>query len=461
MKRTWSRCLAVAFVLLLGAALTATAGGKQEAAGGKAVTEITVWCMAFDPHVNGMTNVIEAFNKNSPTVKVVLEPQPGQAEMTSKMRAALSAGRGAQAFTTTGTTLTEWAVPGNIQPVSPAVVTIEQVKKDFLPENYIQCNLNNQIWAIGIPDPPGDCGIIVNVKHLKEAGLAVKEKFDSRDELLSYGKKLAKYEGGKLVRGGLSFQESNDPNYIYSYIVEIGGRFWDNDAQKFTLQTPEAREVLQFFYDIFAKHKLDSIELPDTLSALGQNLTSMGFMWPEFLPFASAAYPDLELEFMMKPPFKQGNIPIFSHTDTWNVVVPSYVEGAERDGTFAFLKYLISEEGQMLFLDANPGFSPLKKLTFNDPYYKTGKGKYLAPVIDAVKRGQYRYWGPFIDADVMLYDINWPNVDALIHGQTDVAGALGKMEKELNDQDARTRAKYPDAPKTIIYYDGFPADLKP
>ncbi|MBN1836673.1 MAG: extracellular solute-binding protein, partial [Spirochaetales bacterium] len=231
MKRVSFRCLIVALVLLLGAALTVTAGGKQEAAGGKAAaTEITVWCMAFDPHVNGMTNVIEAFNEKNPAVKVVLEPQPGQAEMTSKMRAALSAGRGAQAFTTTGTTLTEWAVPGNIQPVSPDVVTIEQVKKDFLPEYYIQCNLNNQIWAIGIPDPPGDCGVIVNAKHLREAGLAVKQKFDSRDELLSYGKKLAKYEGGKLVRGGLSFQESNDPNFIYSYIVEIGGRFWDNDA---------------------------------------------------------------------------------------------------------------------------------------------------------------------------------------------------------------------------------------
>ena len=37
---------------------------------------------------------------------------------------------------------------------------------------------------------------------------------------------------------------------------------------------------------------------------------------------------------------------------------------------------------------------------------------------------------------------------------------LAKSEKELNEQDARTRAKYPDAPKTNIYYGGLPADLK-
>jgi ABC-type glycerol-3-phosphate transport system substrate-binding protein len=162
----------------------------------------------------------------------------------------------------------------------------------------------------------------------------------------------------------------------------------------------------------------------------------------------------------MKPAFTGKKAPVFNHTDTWNVVVPSYVSGEERDATFAFLKYLISEEGQLLFLDANPGLSPLKSLVFNNAYYKTGKGKYLAPVIDAMKKGQYRYWGPFIDADVMLYQILWPNMDALFHKQVTVDQCLAKMEKELNEQDARTRAKYPDAPKTIIYWDKLPAGLE-
>jgi len=65
--------------------------------------KITVWCFAFDPHVNGFTNVIEAFNSKNPDIEVGLEPQPGQAELVSKMRAALAAGSGtAQAFNTPG-----------------------------------------------------------------------------------------------------------------------------------------------------------------------------------------------------------------------------------------------------------------------------------------------------------------------------------------------------------------------
>ena len=294
------------WVLLLAALL---AVGAATGAFAQKKTEITVWCMAFDPHVNGFTNVIEAFNKANPSIKVTLEPQPGQAEMTAKIRAALAAGKGdAAGFTTPGTTVFEFATTDTIQPVSPGVVTMAQVKKDFLPENFLQCNKNNAIWAIGIPDPPGDCGILVNLDHLQEAGLSVPAKFDSIDQLLQYAKKLAKSEGGKLVRGGLSFQESNDPNFVYSYIVENGGKFWDNDKQKFTLQTPQAKQVMQFFYDLFFTHKVDATNLPDTLSALSQNLTSMGFMWPEFLPFAQGLFPDLNFGFIMKPPFKKGNV---------------------------------------------------------------------------------------------------------------------------------------------------------
>ncbi len=443
---------------------SAIAGGKQEketetSPAKQEKVKITIWCMAFDPHVNGFTNVIEEFNSRQIDIEVILEPQPGQAEMVSKMRSALSAKKGAQAFTTPGTTITEWVVPGNLLPLSPDVVTTEQVKRDFLPENYIQCHIDEKIWAIGIPDPPGDAGLIVNVDHLKEAGLPVLEEFESVDQLLEYAKKLVKYDGDRIIRGGLSFQESNDPMFFYSYIADIGGEFWDNDAQKFTLQTKEARQVLQFFHDLFYKYNLDSVELPDTLSALSQNLTSMGFMWPEFLPFAESLYPDLDFGFIMKPSLS-GKKPPINHTDTWNVVVPSYVSGKEKDATFEFLRFLISEEGQLLFLDANPGLSPLKSLSFNHDYYKTGKGAYLAPVIEAMKAGRYRYWGPFIDADVMLYDILWPNIDAYLHNDISLDEALRKMETELNVQDARTRAKYPNAPKTVIYYDSLPPGLE-
>jgi len=167
--------------------------------------------MAFQPHVDGFNYVIEEFESTHPNIKVILEPQPGQADMAAKMRSSLSAGKGAHMFTTPGTTIMEWALPGNLQPVSPGVVTTEQVKREQLPENYLQCHLKEQIWAIGIPDTAGDIGLAINVDHLKEVGLPFVNKFKDMNQLLSYAKKLSVYEDGKLVRAGLSFQEPNDP----------------------------------------------------------------------------------------------------------------------------------------------------------------------------------------------------------------------------------------------------------
>ena len=107
--------------------------------------DLTLWCMAFDPHVDGFNNVIDKFSESHPNINVTLEPQPGQAEMTSKIRSSLSAGKGPHAFTTTGTTILEWAIPGNIQPVTPDVMSVAEAKRLLLPENILQCQLDGQV----------------------------------------------------------------------------------------------------------------------------------------------------------------------------------------------------------------------------------------------------------------------------------------------------------------------------
>lgn len=448
------------------AAETTVAGAETTAAGAETakpnVSEpvtITLWHMDWTPFTEGFANVVSGFKEKNPNITVQLEPQPGQTELVTKMRSALVSGKGASMFATPGTTILEWAIAGNLQPVTPGVFTVDWAKENLLPENLSHCNLNDQLWAVGIPDGPGDWAVIANTDHLKEAGLPVIDKFESMAQLLEYAKKLSKYDAsGKLVRAGLSFQESNDPIYFLSYVVDNGGKFWDNDNQKFTLNTPEAKEVLQFFYDIFYKEKFDSVELPDSATGLLQGLDSMAFMWSEFKPYAEGATPGLNLTTILKPAFKGTQSPKFSHTDTWDVVVPKYVTGLEKDATFEFLRYLISEEGQMKFLEKYPAISPLKKLTLENDFYTTGPGAYNKPMIDAIKAGgSLSHWGPYASLDVIVYNIIWPNLDALIHQQISVDECLVKMDKELNEQIEKDKQKYPDMPKTIIEWNGLSA----
>ncbi|MCL4418038.1 MAG: hypothetical protein M1365_15360, partial [Actinobacteria bacterium] len=82
-----------------------------------------------------------------------------------------------------------------------------------------------------------------------------------------------------------------------------------------------------------------------------------------------------------------------------------------------------------------------------------GKGAYLAPLIESLKAGNERYWGPFMSSDIFVYDILWPNMQAILSGQTTVDEGLAKIDTLLNEQNAKDRAKYPELGDTTIYYD--------
>lgn len=431
----------------------ASGGPSQTALSGK----LTVWSLEFDPHVQGWKNVAEGYMTRNPDVTVVVEPQGGQVDMGAKYKAALASGSGGDVFTVPGPDVYEMALAGNLVPLSPEVMTYDEAKKSLMPEYILQAPVDETLWAIGIPDPPGDAGLVVNVDQLTEAGLKVPARFASRDELLAYAEKLTTRSGDKLTRAGLGFQEANDGVFFLSYIVDQGGTFWDNDAQRFTLQTPEAKAAMQFFVDLFDRDRVDSFDLPNSIDGLLQGTTSMAFMWPEFMPFASGAAPENRYAFVQKPSFGGSQPPVFSHADTWNAVVPTYV--ANKALATDFIRYLASEEGQLKFLDANPGLSPLRSLVLTNDYYTTGKGAYLAPVIEAMKAGRMRFFGPFLDGSTLVYDNLWATMETILRGDISIDDGLAKIEELMNETVALSRQRLPNAGKTIIYFDALPADL--
>ena len=135
-------------------------------------------------------------------------------------------------------------------PLTPKLWSYEDAKKALWPEYILQSQVGNQVWAFGIPDPPGDTGMIANLDDLKAAGLEKVEKFSDSQQMLDYAGKLAMTTDGALTRAGLSARESNFGTYIYSYIADQGGQFWDNKTQKFDFNTPR-RKAMQLIIDLF------------------------------------------------------------------------------------------------------------------------------------------------------------------------------------------------------------------
>jgi ABC-type glycerol-3-phosphate transport system substrate-binding protein len=417
--------------------------------------EITLWYFAFAPHENGYKAVIEKYNQNvNANVTFNLESIPG-ADYDTKLRAALAAGQAPDVFNRHGPSIGEFASAGYLLPLSQNVATLDEVKTEFLLENYLQTASYGDVFAIGVPDPPGDAGLIINVDLAKEAGLDVPTAFESFDQLSEYAEKLTKRQGDTVVQAGLGFNEGNDPVYVNSYVVEQGKTFWDNATQKFTFSSPTAEATMQWFADIYLTKKWDSLDLPGDFDGVSQGVKAMSWLWPEYANFAKTVFPDLNLAFVGKPPFVAGNVPIFNHTDTWNAM--AYSGTNNREAVEDFLRYLKSPEAQLTFAEQNPGLVILKKTLFEDPFYQTGPGAFLAPVIASIKAGQERYFGPWGNLDTLQTNIWWPKMTEILQGKTSVADGLAQMSAAADAELAKYLEKYPDAPKTTVYWT--PAEL--
>jgi multiple sugar transport system substrate-binding protein len=340
---------------------------------------LTAWSMSFQPHAWMMQAIVPDFQAQNPDITVDYQPQPG--DYGAKWRAALAANQAPDIFIIHGSALLELAVAGQLMPVTPDIATVEEIKKDFMPENYLQSFYKGNIYAYGVPDPPGDAGMVVNLDFMDEAGLKPLPVFDSTDQMLEYARKLVVKNGDEVQRAGVMITgEGNFPIYWLSYIIDMGGRWFDNDKQLFTLQTPEAEAALQFFYDIIWKERLDDPALGNNMfNAIPQGLAAMAYMWPEFVPYATAAFPDLRLGLTIKPGFTPGKPAIFNHSDTWNFAVWSGTKN--KESAIKFLQYGKQKDVQHKMLEQNPGMSPLKAITFDktDPFCRTAKAPKMPP----------------------------------------------------------------------------------
>ena len=254
--------------------------------------------------------------------------------------------------------------------------------------------------------------------------------------------------------------DGNNPIYWLSAIVDKGGQWFDNNKQTFTLQTPEAADALQFFYDIVWKERLDDPALGDDSST---PLPKGWRAWPlsgrSLYPMQPRLFPNVKLALTVKPGFQAGKPAIFNHTDTWNLAAWSGTKN--KEGVIDFLTFCKNRDVQMAMLEKNVGMSPLKEITF-DPkldFWKSGRGAFMAPVLTAITKGQYRYFGPFGNMDTMEDEIMWPIMNKMLHKELAVQETLSQMESALNAEMDKYHAKYPNLPPVEIKWDGIPSEL--
>lgn len=130
---------------------------------------LSFWNRTFPPHHEMMTIALDMFKKKYPKQEVDYQALPG--DYGAKWRAAFAAAQAPDVLVMHGTAILELAVSKQAAPLTPDVMSLAEVKRDFMPENYLQGFYKGNVYALGVPDPPGDAGLVANLDHLQEAGL--------------------------------------------------------------------------------------------------------------------------------------------------------------------------------------------------------------------------------------------------------------------------------------------------
>jgi ABC-type glycerol-3-phosphate transport system substrate-binding protein len=241
---------------------------------GKGTTEIVVWYQDWDGANKIMNSITPAFIDKNPNITVNLQAI-GYTELFNKTFPSIAAG-------TEGDVLnlyTDWLVATDVtkvlldvtEPAGGAAALEEKMwPSAFTALDTPTGKVFYFPWLAGIRGAV----TTVNKDHLAEKKIDY-TSFKTFEDLTQAAVDITQSDGGKLKRSGYS-PHSSQYQLRWSFIWQLGGKFFDRTSGKWSHDTAEGEQAAQVIYDLYWKQKTSDFELfTNEYEAVSQNLVSM------------------------------------------------------------------------------------------------------------------------------------------------------------------------------------------
>ncbi|MCK4308345.1 sugar ABC transporter substrate-binding protein [candidate division WOR-3 bacterium] len=193
------------------------------------------------------------FEKLYPNVKVRYEPIPG--EFDSKLLTQIAGRTAPDIFF--AMKLGDYAERGVLVDLTEYVRRDKDYFKDINPTLMEAQCWNKRVYAL-----PGNCTIqnmlFYNKKLFDEEGLSCPDDTWTWKDLVEASKKLTKRApSGRVTQFGCVTGASGESMARWMlYILQNGGKLWNKDKTNCIINSPEAREAIQYWKDFYAKYHL-------------------------------------------------------------------------------------------------------------------------------------------------------------------------------------------------------------
>jgi multiple sugar transport system substrate-binding protein len=320
-----------------GGAGTTTAGEGADLEG----TELAVWGWSSSDAENTALNDLIATFSEETGANATFQPQ---AEYDVALQAALTSGDPPDVFYVDSFRLPDLAAAGALAPVPEGAVS----NPDDIYPSLQEAFTFDGTWYC----PPKDfstLGLVYDPAALETAGVAVPTTWD---ELAAAAQTLTTGDAAAIAAGTAQAGLSMGVEYPRwgAFLFQNGAAITNEDNTAMTLDTPEAREAIEYvagmYQDGFAV-KPAAIDSGWSGEAFGQNKVAMVVEGNWVAPAMAADFPDKQFAVAELPagPVGPGN---FAFTVCYGVAA----DAANPEASWALVDYLTNEEGSLAWTEA-------------------------------------------------------------------------------------------------------------
>jgi multiple sugar transport system substrate-binding protein len=329
---------------LSGAVLAAAAFAAAPAAAQP--VEIEYWQYFFKERVQAMDELIKRFEAANPGIKVKHTHFP-YAQYRTKVAAAVPAGEGPEVVQLYYGWLAEYKQANLIVPLPKDQFDPAAIDKEFFP--FVGAmKLDGQYWAL--PTAVRSMALFYNKKLMREAALDPAKPPATLDELVAAAAKIVKRDpsGNLLVAGITAGPTSQDHHWWREVLVrQFGGTPFSADNRKVAYTSEAGQKALQFYHDLFARHKLGGYGFMDeSQAAFGAGRAGFhidgSFRLGTYLPMKNLEWAVADL------PSHNGVKSNFA--SYWVNGITARATGPKREAAVKFLKFVIGDEAMQLWL---------------------------------------------------------------------------------------------------------------
>ncbi len=207
-----------------------------------------------------ISKIVEKFEKANPDIKIIQTPTPpGERNYDTKLITRFVGSSSPDIFEI----YTGWSTPfidrAQFLPLDPYIKKSKVVKEEdfFLPAIFLfyydrENRIHGKGHLYGLPKDLGTNAILYNKDLFDRANLSYPDESWTDEEYLEAAKKLTIYHPtGHLKQIGFDkFVPS------ITLVIQTGGDWWSEDFRRCLLDTPEAIEAFQLWYDWQEKYRV-------------------------------------------------------------------------------------------------------------------------------------------------------------------------------------------------------------